>query len=204
MLGNKPRLFHDLPETPDIKNSNEFALVQNLDSQPSYTLFFISENYQLLSRSETSKIQRNFETYFASVMFWQPSGNTTHQKFKWVRIVTKPGYIVSHLTHCLSSQKKKNQLRAETPKIQRKFQSYFASVVFWREPSANYCSDTLMLATRWHLYNQLLLWMFCRSSVCRSSTFYSLPDIYLICRHALIVFLIFAPHTLDFYSFYAN
>lgn len=104
----KPWLFHPPPEATRIKNSSDLSLLQNLDSQPSYTLFFISENYQLLSRSETSKIQRNFETYFTSVMFWQPSGNTTHQKFKWVRIVTKPGYIVSHLSHCLSSQKKKS------------------------------------------------------------------------------------------------
>lgn len=38
----KPWLFHPPPEATRIKNSSDLSLLQNLDSQPSYTLFFIS------------------------------------------------------------------------------------------------------------------------------------------------------------------
>lgn len=42
VLKNQALAFSPPPEATRIKNSSDLSLLQNLDSQPSYTLFFIS------------------------------------------------------------------------------------------------------------------------------------------------------------------
>ena len=65
-------LFTPLQKQTRINISNDLALLQNLNTQTSYTLFFIS--YKKISSCpgrKRPKFKEKFGNYFASAMFWR-------------------------------------------------------------------------------------------------------------------------------------